>query len=111
RIDGLVTNSGPYYPDMIRDFYANLAINPRGVFRSKVKDIVIGLYLEKFGNCLGIPFEGERIVTSFTRQTPAWKDYSKPGEIMLQGKETTKTKLQEHGTQKASNNTKLTANK
>ncbi|KAL5061513.1 hypothetical protein RYX36_023250 [Vicia faba] len=61
RIDGFVSDSGPYYPDMVKDIFANLIIDPGCAFRSKVRDNNIGLSLEELENCLGVPYEGERI--------------------------------------------------
>ncbi|KAL5100006.1 hypothetical protein RYX36_004333 [Vicia faba] len=79
KIDGLVYDSGPFYPDMVKNFYANFTFDPGCVFQSKVRDSVIGLSLEEFGNCLGVAFEGEGIVNGFTPDSLAWKDYNKLG--------------------------------
>lgn len=54
----MVSDYGNFYPDLVKYFYADLAIIPddNDVITSKVKNTDIILDLEAFGNCLGIPY-------------------------------------------------------
>ncbi|KAI5416066.1 hypothetical protein KIW84_041204 [Lathyrus oleraceus] len=57
----MVSDTGIFYPDLVKDFYANLVIisGDNDVLTSKVKNTDIILDLEAFEKCLGIPFVGK----------------------------------------------------
>ncbi|KAI5388045.1 hypothetical protein KIW84_073944 [Lathyrus oleraceus] len=76
RVYSMVSVYGNYYPDLVKDFYANLVLVPgdKVVLTSKVKNIDIVMDVEVFGNCLGLPYKGQSIIHGFT---PEWEGYSK----------------------------------
>lgn len=76
RVYSMVSDTGNFYPDLVKYFYANLAILPgdNDVLTSKVKSIDIIMDLEAFGNCLGVPFVGQ---TFHHGLVPKWDGYSK----------------------------------
>lgn len=71
-----VSDCGNYYPDLVKDFYANLVIvlSDKDVLTSRVKNTNIVMDLEVFGNCLGLPYKGQSFLHGFTLE---WEGYSK----------------------------------
>lgn len=61
-IDSLVSDCGAYYPDLVKDFYANMNFGTDEfgdtTFTSKVKNMEISMDLESFGTTAGIPTAG-----------------------------------------------------
>lgn len=57
----MVSNCGNYYPNSVKDFYANLVIVPgdKVVLTSRVKNTDIVMHVEVFGNCLGLSYKGQ----------------------------------------------------
>ncbi|KAI5412507.1 hypothetical protein KIW84_057251 [Lathyrus oleraceus] len=64
-----VSDSGLFYQDFFRYFYAYFTILPGCAFSSTVRGIDISMSLEDVGACLGVPSEGERISHGFTPDT------------------------------------------
>ncbi|CAI8593479.1 unnamed protein product [Vicia faba] len=77
HVNGFVSEYGPYYPDLVRGFYAYLSIQPGCAFHTKVRGLKIGMTLAELGNCLGVPYEGEQIHHGYTLSIRAWAGYSK----------------------------------
>ncbi|KAI5441811.1 hypothetical protein KIW84_011029, partial [Lathyrus oleraceus] len=65
-LEVMISDFGPFYPDLVKAFYSNLSIDPGCVVKSLVEGKEIVLYMEDFGMCLSIPHEGERICQGFT---------------------------------------------
>ncbi|KAI5405507.1 hypothetical protein KIW84_052335 [Lathyrus oleraceus] len=72
----MVSDSGNFYLDLVKDFYANLVIifGDNDVLTSKVKNTDIILDLEAFGNYLRIPFVGQAFHHGLVLE---WEGYSK----------------------------------
>lgn len=72
----VVFDYGNFYPDLVKDFYANLVIIPgdNHVLTSMVKNTEIILNLEAFRNCLGISYVGQAFHHGLV---PKWEGYSK----------------------------------
>lgn len=72
----MVSDCGNYYPDLVKDFYANLVIVPddKVVLTSRVKNTNIVMDVEVFINCLGLPYKGKYFLHGFT---PEWEGYRK----------------------------------
>lgn len=71
-----ISDSGLFYQDLVRDFYAHFTILPDCVFSSTVRGIDIAMSLEDFGACLCVPFEGGRISHGFTPDTEGWEVFN-----------------------------------
>lgn len=71
-----VSDSGLFYQDLVKDFYAHLTILPVCAFSSTVRGICIEMSLEYVGACLGFPSERERISHGFTPDTEGWKNFN-----------------------------------
>lgn len=74
HLESLISDSGPIYPDLVKEMFTNLSIGTGCVLSSKVKDKNIVLSLEEFGNCLDVPFEGQAIQHGFASQ---WQGHNK----------------------------------
>ncbi|KAI5413177.1 hypothetical protein KIW84_057689 [Lathyrus oleraceus] len=74
-----VSDSGMYYQDLVRDFYAHFTILLGCAFSSTVRGIEIAMSLEDFGACLGIPSEGRIISHGFTPDTEGWENFNNLG--------------------------------
>lgn len=74
-----VSDSGMYYQDLVRDFYAHFTILLVCAFSSTVRGIEISMSLEDFGACLGIPSEGRIISHGFTPDTEGWENFNNLG--------------------------------
>ncbi|KAI5415527.1 hypothetical protein KIW84_040813 [Lathyrus oleraceus] len=72
----MVSNCGNYYPDLVKDFYANLVIvlGDKDVLTSRVKNTDIVMDVEVFGNCLGLSYKGQSFLHGFTQE---WEGYRK----------------------------------
>lgn len=76
RVYSMVSDCGNFYSDLVKYFYANLAIIPgvKDVLISKVKNTEIILDLKAFGNYLGILYKGQAFHYELV---PEWEGYSK----------------------------------
>ncbi|KAI5402949.1 hypothetical protein KIW84_050518 [Lathyrus oleraceus] len=71
-----VSNSGLFYQDLVREFYAHFTILPGCAFNTTIRGIEIAMSLEDVGACLGVPSEGERISHGFTPDTEGWENFN-----------------------------------
>lgn len=66
KLNNLIADSGPFFPNLVREFYAIMNISTDSLFISEVKGKDIAFSLEDFGKCLEIPFEGQKIFHNYT---------------------------------------------
>lgn len=76
-ITNFIETSGFVYPNLVKDFYANLSISRDGTLSSKVKNTNIILSLADFGVWLGIPSAGVRIYHNFSCDEAGFENYEK----------------------------------
>ncbi|KAI5443430.1 hypothetical protein KIW84_012174 [Lathyrus oleraceus] len=72
-----VSDSGLFYQDLVREFYAHFTILPGCSFSTTVRGIEIAISLEDVRACLSVPSEGERILHGFTPETEGWENFNK----------------------------------
>ncbi|KAI5401224.1 hypothetical protein KIW84_065901 [Lathyrus oleraceus] len=71
-----VSDSGLFYQDLVREFFAHFTILPGCAFSTTVRGTEIVMSLEDVGACLGVPSEGERISHGFTPDTEGWENFN-----------------------------------
>ncbi|KAI5439969.1 hypothetical protein KIW84_025359 [Lathyrus oleraceus] len=71
-----VLDSGLFYQDLVREFYAHFTILPGCAFSTIVRGTEIAMSLEDVGVCLDVPSEGERISHGFTPDTEGWENFN-----------------------------------
>lgn len=76
-IRNFIEDSGYVYPDLVKEFYANLEITRDFSVTSLVKNIEILLILEEFGVCLGIPSTGVHLKHNFVCAMTQFTNYEK----------------------------------
>jgi hypothetical protein len=63
KVYDFISDSGSYYPDLVKAFYCNMKFE-NNVVTSVAKEIPISLPVQKLGECIKIPFEGIEIRAS-----------------------------------------------
>ncbi|KAI5415811.1 hypothetical protein KIW84_041016 [Lathyrus oleraceus] len=75
-VANFVSNSGLFYQNLVREFYAHFTILPGCAFSTAVRGTEIAMSLEDVGACLGVPSEGKRISHGFTLDTKGWENFN-----------------------------------
>ncbi|KAI5432725.1 hypothetical protein KIW84_020141 [Lathyrus oleraceus] len=76
-----VSDSGLFYQDLVREFYAHFTILPDCDFSTTVRGTEISMSLEDVGACLGVPSKGERISPGFTPDTEGWENFNQLKDV------------------------------
>ncbi|KAI5431145.1 hypothetical protein KIW84_035343 [Lathyrus oleraceus] len=76
-ISNFIEDSGYVYPDLVKEFYANLEITRDFSVSSLVKNTEIFLTLEEFGVCLSIPSTGVHLKHNLVCVATQFTNYEK----------------------------------
>lgn len=80
-IDSLASDCGAYYPNLVKEFYANMNFGTDDfgdpTFTYKVKNMEISMDLEYFGKTLGIPTAGVSLRQGYQPASDSSETYNK----------------------------------